>query len=119
MRYVLCFCLKPLLEAGCDGGGGVRTDTSASFFLRWRFVGGGSHRSGRKITEEPYIRGSRRGARGASVRKTPLLQRPRSHAYAMRHSPAQQGSAAYDKEGAERTWAAAVQVAGAFAARFA
>ena len=119
MRYVLCFCLKPLLEAGCDGGGGVRTDTSASFFLRWRFVGGGSHRSGRKITEEPYIRGSRRGARGASVRKTPLLQRPRSHAYAMRHSPAQQGSAAYDKEGAERTWAAAVRVAGAFAARFA
>ena len=53
------------------------------------------------------------------MRKTPLLQRPRSHAYAMRHSPAQQGSAAYDKEGAERTWAAAVRVAGAFAARFA
>ena len=40
-------------------------------------------------------------------------------AHAMRHSPAQQGSAAYDKEAAERTWAAAVQVAGAFAARFA
>ena len=40
-------------------------------------------------------------------------------AHAMRHSPAQQGSAAYDKERAERTWAAAVQVAGAFAARFA
>lgn len=40
-------------------------------------------------------------------------------AHAMRHSPAQQGSAAYDKEGAERTWAAAVRVAGAFAARFA
>jgi hypothetical protein len=37
----------------------------------------------------------------------------------MRHSPAQQGSAAYDKERAERTWASAVQVAGAFAARFA
>jgi hypothetical protein len=37
----------------------------------------------------------------------------------MRHSPAQQGSAAYDKERAERTWAAAVRVAGAFAARFA
>ena len=36
----------------------------------------------------------------------------------MRHSPAQQGSAAYDKEAAERTWAAAVQVAGAYAARF-
>ena len=40
-------------------------------------------------------------------------------AHAMRHSTAQQGSAAYDKEGAERTWAAAVRVAGAFAARFA
>ena len=40
-------------------------------------------------------------------------------AHAMRHSPAQQGSAAYDKERAERTWAAAVRVAGAFAARFA
>ena len=40
-------------------------------------------------------------------------------AHAMRHSPAQQGSAAYDKERAERTWASAVQVAGAFAARFA
>ena len=40
-------------------------------------------------------------------------------AHAMRHSPAQQGSAAYDKEGAERTWAAVVRVAGAFAARFA
>jgi len=40
-------------------------------------------------------------------------------AHAMRHSTAQQGSAAYDKERAERTWAAAVQVAGAFAARFA
>ena len=39
-------------------------------------------------------------------------------AHAMRHSPAQQGSAAYDKERAERTWASAVQVAGAFAARF-
>ena len=39
-------------------------------------------------------------------------------AHAMRHSPAQQGSAAYDKERAERTWAAAVQVAGAYAARF-
>ena len=37
----------------------------------------------------------------------------------MRHSPAQQGSAAYDKEAAERAWASAVRVAGAFAARFA
>ena len=118
MRYVLCFCVKPLLEAGRDGGGGVRTGASASFVLRWRFVGGGSHRSGGKITEEPYIRGSRRGARGASVRKTPLLQRPRSRAYAMRHSTAMQTSGAYDKDRAERTWASAVQVAGAYAARF-
>ena len=39
-------------------------------------------------------------------------------AHAMRHSPAQQVSAAYDKDRAERTWAAAVQVAGAYAARF-
>ena len=36
----------------------------------------------------------------------------------MRHSPAQQGSPAYDKEGAERTWAAAVQVATDYAAGF-
>ena len=35
------------------------------------------------------------------------------------HAPAQQGSAAYDKDRAERAWAAAVQVAGAFAAHFA
>ena len=40
-------------------------------------------------------------------------------AHAMRHSPAQQGSAAYDKEAAERAWTSAVRVAGAFAARFA
>ena len=40
-------------------------------------------------------------------------------AHAMRHSPAQQGSVAYDKEAAERAWASAVRVAGAFAARFA
>ena len=40
-------------------------------------------------------------------------------AHAMRHSPAQQGSAAYDKEAAERAWASAVRVAGAVAARFA
>ena len=40
-------------------------------------------------------------------------------AHAMRHSPAQQGSPAYDKEATERAWASAVQVAGAFAARFA
>ena len=39
-------------------------------------------------------------------------------ATAMRHSTTLQGSSAYDKERAERTWAAAVQVAGAYAARF-
>ena len=39
-------------------------------------------------------------------------------ATAMRHSTALQGSATYDKERAERTWASAVQVAGAYAARF-
>ena len=39
-------------------------------------------------------------------------------AQAMRHSTALQGSATYDKERAERTWASAVQVAGAYAARF-
>ena len=39
-------------------------------------------------------------------------------AHAMRHSAALQASGAYDKERAERSWAAAVQVAGAFAARF-
>jgi hypothetical protein len=39
-------------------------------------------------------------------------------ATAMRHSTAMQASGAYDKERAERTWASAVQVAGAYAARF-
>ena len=39
-------------------------------------------------------------------------------AQAMRHSTTLQGSTTYDKERAERSWAAAVQVAGAFAARF-
>ena len=39
-------------------------------------------------------------------------------AHAMRHSTAQQASGAYDKEGAERNWAAAVRVAGAYASRF-
>ena len=39
-------------------------------------------------------------------------------ATAMRHSTTLQGSATYDKERAERTWASAVQVAGAYAARF-
>jgi len=39
-------------------------------------------------------------------------------AQAMRHSTSLQGSATYDKERASRSWAAAVQVAGAFAARF-
>jgi hypothetical protein len=39
-------------------------------------------------------------------------------ATAMRHSTAMQTSGAYDKDRAERTWASAVQVAGAYAARF-
>ena len=39
-------------------------------------------------------------------------------ATAMRHSTTLQGSATYDKERSERTWAAAVQVAGSYAARF-
>ena len=39
-------------------------------------------------------------------------------ATAMRHSTTLQGSATYDKERAERTWASAVLVAGAYAARF-
>ena len=39
-------------------------------------------------------------------------------AQAMRHSTAMQASGAYDKERAERSWASAVQVAGAYAARF-
>ena len=39
-------------------------------------------------------------------------------AHAMWHSTAQQASPAYDKERADRTWAAAVQVAGSYAARF-
>ena len=38
-------------------------------------------------------------------------------AHAMRHSPAQQGSTAYDKERADRTWAAAVQVSHGTATR--
>ena len=40
-------------------------------------------------------------------------------AHAMRHSTAQQAGPAYDKERAERLWASAVNVAGAYAARFA
>ena len=39
-------------------------------------------------------------------------------AHAMRHSTAQQGGPAYDKERAERMWASAVNVAGKYAARF-
>ena len=39
-------------------------------------------------------------------------------AHSMRHSTAQQASGAYDKEGASRNWAAAVRVAGEYAARF-
>ena len=39
-------------------------------------------------------------------------------ARAMRHSATQQDSPAYDKERADRMWASAVKVAGAYAARF-
>ena len=39
-------------------------------------------------------------------------------AHSMRHSTAQQASGAYDKEGANRNWAAAVRVAGEYASRF-
>ena len=39
-------------------------------------------------------------------------------AHAMRHSTAQQGGSAYDKERAERMWTSALNVAGAYAARF-
>ena len=42
----------------------------------------------------------------------------RRAAQQMRHSSAQQASAAYDKEGASRLSAAAVRAAGAHAARF-
>ena len=59
IRYVLFFCLNPLLlmGTGCGGGGGCAgagTDTGAAFFLRWCFTGR-SHRSGKKIKEEPYM----------------------------------------------------------------
>jgi len=46
------------------------------------------------------------------------LKKAVAHAIWMRHSTAQQGSAAYDKGPRRAQWAAAVQVAGAFAARF-
>lgn len=39
-------------------------------------------------------------------------------AFAMRHSTSQQAGPAYDKERSERLWASAVEVAGAYAARF-
>ena len=53
IRYVLFFCLKPLLltGAGCGGavGEGARTNTGVgTFFLRWRFAGS-SHTSGSQI----------------------------------------------------------------------
>ena len=62
MRYVLFLCLKPLLDAGCGGGAGVLgvgvgTNTGAGLVLRLRFTGGRSHRSGRKIKEEPCMGG--------------------------------------------------------------
>ena len=58
MRYVLFFCLKPLLlmGAGCGCGGagacaGQNAGTGA-FLLRWSFAGS-SHKSGRRINVEP------------------------------------------------------------------
>ena len=57
MRYVLCFCLKPLLltGAGC-GCGGTGVGAGTAFFLRQRFTRI-SQSSGSKINEEPYIGG--------------------------------------------------------------
>ena len=56
-RYVLCFCLKPLLltGAGC-GCGGTGVGAGTAFFLRQRFTRR-SQSSGSKINEEPYIGG--------------------------------------------------------------
>ena len=57
MRYVLIFCLKPLLlmgvGCGCGGAGagaGSNTGTGA-FLLRWRFTGR-AHSSGKRINGE-------------------------------------------------------------------
>ena len=57
MRYVLFFCLKPLLltGAGCGGAVGAGADTNTgtgAFLLRWRFTGR-VHSSGRRINDEP------------------------------------------------------------------
>ena len=57
MRYVLFFCLKPLLltSAWCDGvvGAGAGTNTGVgAFLLCWR-IAGSSHTSGRRINDEP------------------------------------------------------------------
>ena len=67
MRYVLDFCLKPLLDAGRgDSGVGVSTDA-----LRWRFTGGTSHRSGMTIKEGPYMSvGGHRPAAAPVTRET-------------------------------------------------
>ena len=56
-RYVLCFCLKPLLltGAGC-GCGGTGVGAGTAFFLRQRFTRR-SQSSGSKINEESYIGG--------------------------------------------------------------
>jgi len=56
MRYVLFFCLKPLLlmGAGCGCGGAVAGPNAGTgaFLLRWSFAGS-SHKSGRRINVEP------------------------------------------------------------------
>ena len=58
MRYVLCFCLNPLLlaGAGCDGGGGTGVGAGTALFLRQRFTRR-LQLSGSKINEEAYIGG--------------------------------------------------------------
>ena len=57
MRYVLCFCLKPLLLTGEGCGcGGTGVGAGTAFFLRQRFTRR-SQSSGSKINEEPYIGG--------------------------------------------------------------
>ena len=92
----------------------------------------GPNSNGRLIDTNPTIRAQAPGGRRLRAQEdlrssfiTFLMSDANSDealkkavAHAMRHAPAQQASSAYDKERAERTWAAAVQVAGAFAARF-
>ena len=54
-RYVLDFCVKPLLDASL---GDSCVCVGATFVLRWRFTGGRSQRSGITIKEEPYMSAS-------------------------------------------------------------